>query len=65
MKWYRIDLIISNNSMVPIEFDPELITAYSVDKKNIQRDLAVWSSEQYIKKVKRAQTWEAVAVGLA
>lgn len=64
-KWYRIDLIISNNSMVPIEFDPELITAYSVDKKNIQRDLAVWSSEQYIKKVKRAQTWEAVAVGLA
>jgi len=64
-KWHRIDLIISNNSMIPIEFDPELITAFSVDKKEKQIDLAVWSSERYMKKVKRSQTWAAIGMGLA
>ena len=63
-KWYRIDLIISNNSTIPIEFDPSLISAYSIDKKEKQRDLAVWTSEQYMKKVKNAQTWKAIGVGL-
>lgn len=65
-KWHRIDLIITNNSMLPIEFDPEKdITAYSVDKKEENTVLAVWSSEKYMKKVKTAQTWAAIGVGLA
>jgi hypothetical protein len=65
-KWHRIDLIITNNSMLPIEFDPEKdITAYSVDKKQKEKDLAVWSCDRYMKKVKTAQTWAAIGVGLA
>ena len=65
-KWHRIDLLISNNSMVPIEFDPEKdITAYSVNKQDIQTNLEVWSCDAYMKKVNRAQTWSAVAVGLS
>jgi hypothetical protein len=51
--------------MDPIEFDPEQVTAYSVDKKEKQSNLAVWSSERYMKKVKKAQTWAAIGVGLA
>lgn len=65
-KWHRIDLIITNNSMLPIEFDPEKdITAYSVDKKEENTVLAVWSCDKYMKKVKTAQTWAAIGVGLA
>jgi hypothetical protein len=52
--------------MLPIEFDPETdITAYSVDKKEREKDLVVWSCDKYMKKVKRAQTWAAIVVGLA
>ena len=65
-KWHKIDIIISNNSMVPIEFDPARdISAYSIDKKENKKDLAVWSSEAYMKKVRRSQNWQALAVGLS
>jgi antitoxin component YwqK of YwqJK toxin-antitoxin module len=65
-KWHKIDLIITNNSMLPIEFDPEKdITAYSVDKKEREKVLAVWSCDKYMKKVKKAQTWAAIGIGLA
>lgn len=65
-KWHKIDILISNNSMVPIEFDPEKdITAYSVNKKEIPTNLDVWSCDRYMKKINRAQTWSAIAVGLS
>jgi antitoxin component YwqK of YwqJK toxin-antitoxin module len=65
-KWHKIDLIITNNSMLPIEFDPETdITAYSVDKKVRAKVLAVWSCDKYMKKVRKAHTWAAIGVGLA
>lgn len=65
-KWHKVDLIITNNSMVPIEFDPEKdIIAYSIDKKENKDFLSVYSCEQYMKKVRRAQAWESFAVGLA
>ena len=64
-KWHRIDLIISNESIAPIEFDPEqCISAFSVDKKERETTLEVWSCERYMKKVNRAQKWAAIAVGL-
>lgn len=65
-KWHRIDLVISNNSAVPIEFVPERdIAAYSIDDQGITTDLPVWSCEAYMKKVKRAQTWAAIAMGFS
>lgn len=64
-KWHRIDLIISNNSTTPIEFVPELnIAAYSVDNQGITTDLQIWTCDAYLKKVNRAQTWAAIAMGL-
>lgn len=65
-KWHKVELIITNNSMEPIEIDPPKdILSYSVDKKGIRTPLTVWSFDNYMKKVKNAQTWEAIAVGVA
>lgn len=65
-KWHRIDLIISNHSTTPIEFTPELnISSYSVDNQGITTDLQIYSCDAYMKKVKRAQTWAAIAMGFS
>lgn len=65
-KWHRIDVIISNNTITPIEFDPTInISASSTDKKGIITDLEIWSSDEYIKKVNRSQVWAAVLMGVA
>ncbi len=65
-KWHRIDLVISNNSTTPIEFVPESnIAAYSADNQGMITDLQIWTCDAYMKKVKRAQTWAAIAMGLS
>lgn len=65
-KWHRIDLIISNNSTTPIEFIPEQnIEAYSADNQGMTTDLQIWTCDAYMKKVKRAQTWAAIAMGFS
>lgn len=64
-KWHRIDVIISNNSLTPIEFDPETdIVAYSVDEHDIATDLQVWSCDRYMKKVNRSQTWTSILLSV-
>ena len=65
-KWHRVDLIISNNSLTPVEFNPETdMTAYSVDEHDVATDLQVWSCDSYLKKVNRSQTWAAVLMGVS
>ena len=65
-KWHRIDVVISNNNIVPIEFDPVVnISASSVDWDGNTSDLEVWSADKYIKKVNNSQTWTAVLMGVA
>lgn len=65
-KWHRIDVVISNNNIVPIEFDPVVnISASSVDWDGNTSDLEVWSADKYIKKVNNSQTWTAVLIGVA
>lgn len=65
-KWHRIDLIISNNSTTPIEFTPEFdISAYSTDAQGLTTYTKVWSHDEYLKKVNRAQTWAAIAMGFS
>ncbi len=65
-KWHRIDLIISNNSTTPIEFAPKLnIAAYSADDQGMTTDLQIWTCDAYMKKVQRAQTWAAIAMGFS
>jgi antitoxin component YwqK of YwqJK toxin-antitoxin module len=63
-KWFQISLIIANNSIAPIEFDPELITS-TLQKKNGQTvALEVWSSERYLRKVRRTQNWNMTLSGI-
>lgn len=65
-KWHRIDIVISNNTIMPIEFDPETdITSYSIDKDGYVTNLEVWSSDEYIRKVNRSQAWAAALMGFA
>ena len=65
-KWHRIDVVISNNTIIPIEFDPVInISASSTDMGGFTTDLQVWSSDEYLKKVNRSQVWAAVLVGVA
>ena len=65
-KWHRVDVIISNNSLTPVEFNPETdMTAYSVDEHDVATDLQVWSCDSYLKKVNRSQTWAAVLMGVS
>ena len=54
-KYFQIPIIISNNSMYPIEFDPDNVTASLVNKKNEEQILKVYSAEEYMKKVRRNQ----------
>lgn len=64
-KWFQISLVIANHSIVPIDFDPELITS-TLQKENGQEvALEVWSSDRYMKKVKRTNTWNMIGMGLA
>ena len=65
-KWHRVNVIISNNSLTPVEFNPETdMTAYSVDEHDVATDLQVWSCDSYLKKVNRSQTWAAVLMGVS
>ena len=54
-KWFKLDIIITNDSTEPIVFDPYYgITAYCMkNDKLIFMD--VWSSSQYLSKVRKRQ----------
>ena len=65
-RWHRIDVVSSNNTIIPIEFVPVVnISASSTDIEGFTTDLEVWSSDEYLKKVNRSQTWAAVLMGVA
>lgn len=64
-KYFQIPIIISNNSMHPIEFDPNNIVATLTDKEGNERNLKVYSAEKYMKKVQRRQSFAMAAIGFA
>lgn len=52
-KWYQISIVVSNNSIVPIDFDPAKITS-TLKKTNGQEvALEVYSADKYMRKVRR------------
>lgn len=63
-KWYQISLIISNHSIAPIEFDPEKITSTLTDLKGKEVALEVYSSDQYMRKVRRRQNLNMILAGI-
>ena len=64
-KYFRIPIVIANNSMYPIEFNPDNITATLTDKKGKEKVLKVYSSDQYNKKVRRWQNWAMALTGIS
>ena len=57
-KWHKIDLMIFNNSNDVIELDPvNQLSALSTNNENVTTELEVWSSDKYLKKVRRIQNW--------
>lgn len=64
-RYYQVQISLSNNSLFEIEFDPSYISANLTNQKGELTDLDVLSADEYIKKVKRAQDWEAALMGLA
>lgn len=63
-KWYKISLIIANHSIAPIDFDPEKISSTLMDKKGLEITLEVYSSDMYMKKVRRTQNWNMALTGI-
>lgn len=66
-KYHVMNLTISNNSLVPIEFEPSSnITARSFNiKKNVETPLTVYSCDEYLHKVDTRQVWGAVLMGVS
>ncbi len=68
-KYYKLPMIISNNSMFPFDFDPDKVLVSLVDKKGKTTPLKVFSSKEYMKKVRRRQNanmfFNALGEGLA
>lgn len=63
-KYFQIPIVITNNSLFAIDFDPNRISSTLVDKKGNQIDLLVLSSDEYMKKVRRGQNWAMFWAGL-
>lgn len=60
--WYQITIIITNNSLEPIDFDPEKITAVVTSTKNEETERHVWTANEFHRKVARAQKFAAITM---
>ena len=63
-KWYQLSITIVNNSVIPVDFNPDDIKSSLKNKNGEVVDLEVLSSDQYLKKVKRSQKWNVFAKSL-
>ena len=64
-RYYRIYIVLTNNSFDPIEFDPTESAAILTDKKGNNQNLEIQTAQQYDKRIKRTQMWEEALVGFA
>ncbi len=64
-KYYRIYIVLTNNSFFPIEFDPSESIAILTDKKRKIKNLEIQTAQQYDKRIRRTQMWEEALVGFA
>lgn len=61
-KWYKVWLLVRNDSESEFDFDPAADIRATVDDGG---QLQVWSSEEYLRKVKRSQSWETAALAFS
>ena len=64
-KYFRIYVNITNNSFVPITFDPIEVSATYIDKKGNVKEMEMQTAQEYDKRIKRTQMWEEALVGFA
>lgn len=64
-KWNQCRIIIRNNSLHPIEFNPGLITALCLSNRGELNTEKVLSADEYMRKVRRIQNLSAVATGIS
>ncbi len=55
-KYITLQIVLSNNSNIPITFNPALITAYKEHKGKID-NLKILTASEYISKVSNRQNW--------
>lgn len=63
-KYYRMKLTVTNASPERVEFDPAKILSSLTDKAQQAYALAVYTSEEYLSKVRRRQSWNSFFYGL-
>lgn len=65
-KYYHIYIVIENNSLASIEFDPTTsINATSINKYQEIQEIRVLSSYDYMKKIKRSQNWQTALLAIS
>lgn len=63
-KWYQVSLVIANHSIAPIDFNPNDITSTLMDKRGKEITLEVYSSDRYMRKVRRRQNLYMILNGI-
>lgn len=64
-KYFRLQLLVVNNSLERAEVDPANIMASLTDKAGYAYSLKVFGSDEYQRKVRRRQNWNSVLYGVA
>ncbi len=64
-KWFQISVVVSNNSIAPIDFDPAKITSTLKKTNGEEVAMEVYSAEKYMRKVQKAQNWSMALTGIA
>lgn len=64
-RYFCISIMVANNSMYPIDFNPAKVYASFVDKKGRAFDLKVFSSDEYMDRVRRRQNWSMALMAFA
>ena len=56
--YYRLYVVVTNNTALPIKFDPVYITAHCKDKKGNEQNLRVLNAREYQDRIWQTQVWE-------
>ena len=64
-KYYQIAVFIKNLGDASVTFEPEEITSTLYSKNNDTIPLNVYSYDEYMKKVKKAQAWSMALMGFS
>ena len=64
-KYYQIAIFIKNLGESLITFDPDKVTSSLYTKRGNTLDLQVYTYEEYMKKVKKAQAWSMALLGFS